>query len=739
MRDGSMSKQVSLLNHGPQIEALESRTMLSVAPTATPDVMVYKGADNVTPAASASIVGLKVSQVRNAYGLNLVGDGTGQTIAIVDAYDDPNIVSDLHNFDLAMGLSDPTLTVVKQSGIVASGSTGWAMETAMDVEWAHAVAPGANILLVEAKSASVADLFWAVDYARNYAGVSAISMSWGLTEYSGVTSLDSHFATPAGHTGITFFASSGDNGAYDNGSSISVGYPAASSRVVAVGGTYLTTNAAGDYLGESGWGNGTNSKTAGGSGGGISKYSSKPSYQSGVTQSSTFRTVPDVAWLADPNSGAAVYDSYDEGASTPWVQVGGTSLAAPMWAGLMAIINQGRVANGLGTLDGYSQTLPMLYGLASNNFHDITTGNNGFAAGVGYDLVTGLGTPNVPTLVASMSGTPVTPPTPTPVIGSFTLSPASTTAGTTVTLTAANVVETGGSISSVKFYRETDGVAGLSGSDTLLGTGNQNGTTWSLATSTAGFALGSYTYYAQALDPTAKTATASANLTITTPVPANDNFANATVITGSSAAISGSTVNATKQSGEPSHAGNAGGHSIWYTWVAPASGTAVFTTAGSSFDTLLAVYTGSSVSALSKKASNDDTGSLLTSKVSFKVSKGTTYRIAIDGYAGASGSTKLNLTAPAAAVVAKAAFAAFSPAVAAAIPAPAAGELASADAVSVELAKADYAPAKFGDRFEASQVVESVRLSVIESARQHGRRFSGWSEELVDTLGLCLA
>src|SRR4051812_44308719 len=108
-RDGSKNRH-HLTNLAPRIESLESRTMLSVS--ATPSVMVYKGADGITPTASASVVGLKVSQVRNAYGLNLVGDGSGQTIAIVDAYDDPNVAADLHNFDLAMGLSDPSLTVV---------------------------------------------------------------------------------------------------------------------------------------------------------------------------------------------------------------------------------------------------------------------------------------------------------------------------------------------------------------------------------------------------------------------------------------------------------------------------------------------------------------------------------------------------------------------------------------------------------------------------------------------------
>jgi hypothetical protein len=335
-----------------------------------------------------------------------------------------------------------------------------------------------------------------------------------------------------------------------------------------------------------------------------------------------------------------------------------------------------------------------------------------------------------------MSGTPATP---APVIGSFTLSPGSTTAGTTVTLTASNVAETNGSISSVQFYRESDGVSGLSASDTLLGTGNQNGATWSLATGTTGFALGNYTYYALATDAAAVTTSAAAVLTITSPTPANDNFANATVLTGSSLVVNGSTVNATKQSGEPSHAGNTGGHSIWYTWVAPGSGTATFTTAGSSFDTLLAVYTGSSVSALTRKASNDDASvSTLTSKVSFKVSKGTTYRIAIDGYNGASGSTVLNLNAPAAAVAKV--FAASTPAVAMAeLPVATAEQLPAAAGVTVDLPPVRQESARQVAQTAATQIGESIRLSILEAAREGGPKFSGWSDHLVDTLGLCLA
>ncbi len=202
-------------------------------------------------------------------------------------------------------------------------------------------------------------------------------MSFGGNEFSGETIFDPTFTTPAGHTGITFIASTGDSGSPGD-------YPAFSPNVVALGGTTLNVNG-NAYGSESGWGSG---------GGGISLYESKPAYQQSVPQSATQRTIPDVSMDADPNTGVSVYDSYDFGAGSGWFQVGGTSLAAPLFAGLVAIADQGRLLAGLGTLDGPTQTLPLLYAIPSTDFHDITSGSNGaFSAGAGYDLVTGRGSP----------------------------------------------------------------------------------------------------------------------------------------------------------------------------------------------------------------------------------------------------------------------------------------------------------------------------------------------------------
>jgi hypothetical protein len=339
-----------------------------------------------------------------AYGFNgiafggIAGDGSGQTIAIVDAYDDPALVdstapnfsgSDLAQFDRQYGLPDPPSFVkLNQAADTANfpgtdpagaGMPGnWEEEEALDVEWVHAMAPGASIILVECNSSGGPDLYAGAKMAAGRPGVSVVSMSWGAAEYAGETAFDGDFTTPAGHPAVTFVASTGDEGAPGL-------YPAYSPNVVAVGGTTLTLQADGSYGGESGWING---------GGGTSIYESQPAYQGGV-QAFGKRTIPDVALDADPQTGASVYDSYDDtNDDGPWMKTGGTSLAAPVWAALIAIGDQGRLSAGGTTLDGASQVLPALYALPAADFHDVTTrGNNVFQAGPGYDQSTGLGTP----------------------------------------------------------------------------------------------------------------------------------------------------------------------------------------------------------------------------------------------------------------------------------------------------------------------------------------------------------
>jgi hypothetical protein len=419
----------------PSVEPLEDRRLLSIealfvghhapkpppparhsppapVPVAAPTYRVaHPFGGPVRPHNGPGGNGYTPAQILHAYGIDQIkfngvaGDGTGQTIAIVDAFDDPALVSstasnfntsDLHLFDVALGLPDPVFTKLDQHGGTSYPipNANWAVEISLDVEWAHAIAPKAKIVLVEANASSFTDLFQAVTTAAKLSGVVAVSMSWGGGEASFESNFDSTFTTPSGHTGVVFLASSGDSGAPPS-------YPAISPNVVSVGGTTLALDSNNNIQSESGWS---------GSGGGISPYEAQPAYQNGVvTQSSTQRTNPDVAYDSDPNTGFPVCDSYTYGSANPWVQVGGTSDAAPQWAALVAIVDQGLAAAGVNPLDGRNQLLPALYQqVPSTDFHDITTGGSTgsppFNCGPGYDLVTGLGTPVanqlVPDLVA---------------------------------------------------------------------------------------------------------------------------------------------------------------------------------------------------------------------------------------------------------------------------------------------------------------------------------------------------
>ncbi len=390
------------------LELLEARNLLSgLQPTYTR--VVLNGGAN--PFNGPSPTGTTVAQIRHAYGFDKIsfkdslgntvpGDGSGTTIAIVDAFDNPTIANDLIQFDKAFNLPDPVFTKVDQTGGTnfPAVNNGWAGEIALDVEWAHAIAPKANILLVEATDNSYANLFAAVAYAAKQPGVVAVSMSFGGGEFSGQKVFDNTFKTPAGHTGVTFIASSGDNGA-------PASYPSSSPNVLSIGGTSLFTDALGNITAETGWG---------GSGGGISTIEIQPAYQKGVvTQSTTRRTNPDVAYDSDPNTGFPIYDTTNYPVSDPWEQFGGTSDAAPQWAALIAIADQGRALAGFPALDGATQTIPKIYTLAAADFNDILTGSSFgspiLAPGVGYDLVTGRGSPVadkvVNDLIGSNSGT----------------------------------------------------------------------------------------------------------------------------------------------------------------------------------------------------------------------------------------------------------------------------------------------------------------------------------------------
>lgn len=320
-------------------------------------------------------VGLSPAVIKAIY--NLPSTGGNGTIAIVDAYDDPNIESDLGVFSSQFGLPPcSTANGCFEKHKTASRLTtnsGWGLEISLDVEWAHAIAPNAKILLVEAKSNRGSDLLSAVDYARGRADVVAVSMSWGGGEFSGEAASDFHFTSDHG---VVFLASSGDSGA-------GVEWPAVSANVIGVGGTTLNFDSNGQLSSETAWS---------GSGGGVSAFETEPAYQTtyGVPGANGKRAVPDVSYDADPVSGVAVYDSFAFQGQTGWFQVGGTSAGAPQWAAIRAI--GGTASNANFYADAANA---VSYG---THFRDITSGTNGTcgfycSAAAAYDYVTGLGSP----------------------------------------------------------------------------------------------------------------------------------------------------------------------------------------------------------------------------------------------------------------------------------------------------------------------------------------------------------
>jgi subtilase family serine protease len=308
--------------------------------------------------------------------------GGSNAIAIVDAYDDPYAVSDLQYFSSQFGLPKPNIEVVyatgQDPGLDPTG--GWELEEALDIEWAHAMAPKAQIYLVEALSPATGDLLVAEAVAANLvaaAGGGEVSNSWGMDESDGSggtvneTEYDSVFTTP----GVVYFAAAGDT----QGTS----WPGTSPNVVSVGGTSISRDPLTGYFQEEyAWNSG---------GSGPSTVETRPSFQNGVQSIvGSSRGTPDVAANADPVTGVWVYLTFN---GTPnWFVVGGTSVATPVWAGIV---------NSAGNFASSSQAeLATIYGNlgVTSDFNDITLGAcyfyNGFLAAKGYDLCTGIGTPN---------------------------------------------------------------------------------------------------------------------------------------------------------------------------------------------------------------------------------------------------------------------------------------------------------------------------------------------------------
>jgi subtilase family serine protease len=337
---------------------------------------------------SAAVLGFKAptddgfgpAQLQSAYNLPSKAAGAGESVAVVDAFDDPPAVSDLAVYRKAWGLpacdkstGAGCLTKLNQNGgssplPAPSGTTGWATEESLDVDMVSAICPLCHIYLLEATGPNLVDLGTAVDTAVKVLHVKFVSNSYGSKQAPRDLGLDAKYYR---HRGVAVVASAGDDG-------YGVMYPAASQYVTSVGGTALR-KAAGTTRGwtETVWS---------GTGAGCSKYEAKPTWQ--TDKGCSNRTDNDVAAVASPSTGVAVYDSYDQGG---WTELGGTSVSSPIIASVFALA--GKPAKG---------TFPSSYPYAhTGDLYNITTGNDGTCTPaylchgeVGYNGPTGWGTPD---------------------------------------------------------------------------------------------------------------------------------------------------------------------------------------------------------------------------------------------------------------------------------------------------------------------------------------------------------
>lgn len=370
-------------------------------------------------------------QVQTFYDLNSLYakgyEGQGITIVIIDAFGSPTIKSDLHTFDQTFGLPDPPkfdiLSPLGQKPFNSNNSdmVGWAGETTLDVEWTHAIAPKANLVLLTSPETETEGVqgfpqFEQLSiYALDHTLGQVFSMSFGASEPTLVgdackeglgtgealrSDYDQKVFQRAMQEHITLLASAGDDGSTNANCAQkpynfqNVGWPASDPLVTAVGGTKLTLkDGAGHYGSEKIW-----DELGGAGGGGISQFYAEPDWQKQLSDQALLkgkRGIPDVAWGAAVN--IPYYHSY--GGDIPgWTAIGGTSASAPQWAGLIALADQ-MAGKPLGFLN------PALYTLAGKGFHDVTKGNNGldgvagFQAGTGYDLASGWGTPDAAVLL----------------------------------------------------------------------------------------------------------------------------------------------------------------------------------------------------------------------------------------------------------------------------------------------------------------------------------------------------
>lgn len=337
---------------------------------------------NIQP--SVTPMGLSPRELYDYYNFPSGYTGVGKTIAIVDAYNYPTAQADLRKFSIEFSLPEPNMQIYYPQGIPEVNAS-WSLEAALDLQWSHAMAPCARIMLVLAADDSYENLFDAVDFAVSN-GADIVSMSWGAPEYSGEVEFESTFR----NRNAIFVASAGDVGGITE-------YPSASRYVISVGGTRLNFNMIGNIVNESAWSN---------SGGGPSQYIQMPSWQNRFGLSDLtggYRSTPDVAFDASPESGVSVYHTNPNTGTSNWVVVGGTSLAAPSWAGIIASVFRRYTTTAAVNTKLYNLAGGTGYTNENRCFHDITTGSAGnYVATEGYDFITGLGSPDIGNIIDNL-------------------------------------------------------------------------------------------------------------------------------------------------------------------------------------------------------------------------------------------------------------------------------------------------------------------------------------------------